>query len=55
MVSFAVTAICLAPWVSTASRTARTTPRATLARFSSDPPNSSVRRLSIGLRNELAR
>ncbi len=44
-----------APACSTSRRTASTMPRATLARFSSDPPNSSSRRLISGLRNELAR
>ena len=51
MFSFAVTAI----WSPTASLTASTAPRATLARLYSDPPNSSVRRLISGDRNELAR
>src|SRR3546814_11506848 len=41
IVSLAVTAIFLAPFVSTAARTARTRPRATLDRFPSAPPNSS--------------
>ena len=54
MLSFAVTAIGL-PSFSTARRTAITMPRATLARFSSEPPNSSSRRLISGLRNELAK
>ena len=54
MLSLAVTAIGV-PSFSTARRTAITMPRATLARFSSDPPNSSSRRLISGLRNELAK
>ena len=54
MFSFAVTAIGV-PSFSTARRTAITMPRATLARFSSEPPNSSSRRLISGLRNELAK
>ena len=36
-------------------RTAITRPRATLARFSSDPPNSSLRRLTSGDKNALAK
>ncbi len=54
MLSLAVTAIGV-PSCSTARRTAITMPRATLARFSSEPPNSSSRRLISGLRNELAK
>ena len=49
-----VTAIGV-PSCSTARRTALTMPRATLARFSSEPPNSSSRRLINGLRKELAK
>ncbi len=54
MLSLAVTAIGV-PSLSTARRTAITIPRATLARFSSDPPKSSSRRLISGLRNALAK
>ena len=39
----------------TASRTARRMPRANRARFSSEPPNSSLRWLTFGLRNALGR
>ena len=54
MFSFAVTAIGV-PAFSTARRTANTVPRATLARLANEPPNSSVRRLISGDRNELAK
>lgn len=54
MFSLAVTAMGV-PSFSTARRTAITMPRATFARFCSDPPNSSLRRLISGDRNELAK
>lgn len=54
MLSSAVTAIGV-PAFSTTRPTARTVLRATLALFSSDPPNSSVRRLISGDRKELAK
>jgi len=45
----------IASWLPTASRTARATSRASRARLARLPPNSSVRRLSLALRNELTR
>ena len=51
MLSLAVTAVS-GP---TASRTVRSTVRANRARFSTEPPNWSSRRLSFGLRKALRR